>query len=147
VDRVALGQFFSNYFGFRCLFPFHRLVHTHRGPSPGCDIIGQIVVDVPSGLGFSSSQETAKNNYPPCNPPSPIHTILSLLTLTLKNYIFIYIYPESCSSWPPLCSSDQFLAADPEAPGSIPRHYQISCAVVDLERGPLCPCEDKCGAT
>jgi hypothetical protein len=36
-----------------------------------------------------------------------------------------------------------FLAADPEVPGSILWRYQISWVAVGLERGPLSPCEDK----
>jgi hypothetical protein len=30
VDKVALWQVFSDYFGFPCQFSFHRLLHTHR---------------------------------------------------------------------------------------------------------------------
>jgi hypothetical protein len=30
VDEVALGQVFSEYFGFPCQFAFHRLLHNHH---------------------------------------------------------------------------------------------------------------------
>jgi hypothetical protein len=52
VDRVALGQVFSEYFGFTCQFSFHRLLHIHP-LSSGAGTIGQKVADVPSGLGLS----------------------------------------------------------------------------------------------
>jgi hypothetical protein len=30
VDKVDLGQIFSEYFGFPCQFSFHRLLHTYH---------------------------------------------------------------------------------------------------------------------
>jgi hypothetical protein len=30
VDRVALGQVFSEYFGFPCQYLFHQLLHNHH---------------------------------------------------------------------------------------------------------------------
>jgi hypothetical protein len=35
VDKVALGQAFSEYFDFPCKFSFHQLLHTHHQPSSG----------------------------------------------------------------------------------------------------------------
>jgi hypothetical protein len=49
VNKVALGQVFSEYFGFPCQISFHRLLHTHH-LSSGAGTIGQTVADVPSGL-------------------------------------------------------------------------------------------------
>jgi hypothetical protein len=49
VDKVALGQVFSEYFGVPCQFLFHRLLHTDH-VSSGAGTIGQLVADVPSGL-------------------------------------------------------------------------------------------------
>jgi hypothetical protein len=46
VDKVALGQVFSEYFGFPCQFSFHRLLHIHHHLSTGAGIIGQLVTDV-----------------------------------------------------------------------------------------------------
>jgi hypothetical protein len=53
VDKVALGQVFSKYFGFPCQIAFHRLLHNHHHLSPGAGKIGQIVAAVPSGLTIS----------------------------------------------------------------------------------------------
>jgi hypothetical protein len=47
VDRVAMGQVFSKYFGFPC-HSFHRLLHAHYHPSSGAATIGQIVANTPS---------------------------------------------------------------------------------------------------
>jgi hypothetical protein len=32
VDKVTLGQVFSEYFGFPCQFSFHQLLHVHHHP-------------------------------------------------------------------------------------------------------------------
>jgi hypothetical protein len=40
VDKVALGQIFSEYFGFPCQSSFHRLLHNHHRSS-GAGTIGQ----------------------------------------------------------------------------------------------------------
>jgi hypothetical protein len=58
VDKVALGQVFSEYFGFPCQFLFHRLLHTHL--SSGDGTIGQLVADVPSGLSLTPPHEIKK---------------------------------------------------------------------------------------
>jgi hypothetical protein len=52
VDKVALGQVFSEYFGFPCQFSFHRLLLTHH-LSSGAGRIGQLLADVPSGLSLT----------------------------------------------------------------------------------------------
>jgi hypothetical protein len=52
VDKVALGQVFSEYFGFPCKFSFHRLLHIHH-LSSGAGTIGQLVADVGSGLSLT----------------------------------------------------------------------------------------------
>jgi hypothetical protein len=54
VDKVALGQVFSEYFGFPCQFLFHRLLIIHLRLSFGTGTIGQLVADVPSGLTLTS---------------------------------------------------------------------------------------------
>jgi hypothetical protein len=67
VDKVALGQVFSKYFGFTCRFSFYPLLHTHHHQhlSSGAGTIGQTVADVPSGLSLIPPQETKKEtkNY------------------------------------------------------------------------------------
>jgi hypothetical protein len=60
VDEVALGQVFSEYFGFPCQFSFHRMLHTHL--SPGAGTIGQIAADVPSWLSLTPLQEIKKSS-------------------------------------------------------------------------------------
>jgi hypothetical protein len=61
VDKVALGQVFSQYFDFPCQFSFHRLLHTHH-LSSGAGTTGQLVAGVPSGLSLTPPQETTKLN-------------------------------------------------------------------------------------
>jgi hypothetical protein len=41
VDKVALGQVFSEYFGFPCQSSFHQLLYNHPHLSSGVCIIGQ----------------------------------------------------------------------------------------------------------
>jgi hypothetical protein len=59
VEKVTLGQVFSEYFGFGCQFSFHRLLHTHH-LSSGVGTIGQLVAYVPSGLSLTPPPETKK---------------------------------------------------------------------------------------
>jgi hypothetical protein len=41
VDKVALGQVFSEFSGFPCQSSFHQLLHNHPRLSPGASTIGQ----------------------------------------------------------------------------------------------------------
>jgi hypothetical protein len=41
VDKVVLGQVFSEYFGFPCQSSFHQLLHDHHHLSSGACTIGQ----------------------------------------------------------------------------------------------------------
>jgi hypothetical protein len=47
VDKVALGQVLSEYFGFLCQLPFHQIIHPHN--HPGQVTIGQLVADGQGG--------------------------------------------------------------------------------------------------
>jgi hypothetical protein len=58
VDKVTLGQVFSEYIGFPCQFSFRQMLHTHL--SSGAGTIGQFVTDVPSGLSLTPPQENKK---------------------------------------------------------------------------------------
>jgi hypothetical protein len=49
VDKVTLGQVFSEYFGFPLQFSFDLQLHTHH-LSSGAATIGQLVAEEPSGL-------------------------------------------------------------------------------------------------
>jgi hypothetical protein len=53
VDKVALGQVFSEYFGFLCQFSFHRLLHIHHHLPSGATTINQLVAEEPSGLSLT----------------------------------------------------------------------------------------------
>jgi hypothetical protein len=59
VDKVALGQVFSEHFGFPCQFSFYRLLHAHHLPS-GAGTIGQLVADVPGGLSVTAHPKKLK---------------------------------------------------------------------------------------
>jgi hypothetical protein len=59
VDKVALRQVSSKYFGFPCQFSLHRLLHIHH-LSSGAGTIGQLVADVPSGLSLTHPKKLKK---------------------------------------------------------------------------------------
>jgi hypothetical protein len=63
VDKVALGQVFSEYFDFSCQFSFHSLLHTHHHLSSRAGTTGQLVADVQSGLSLNPPEETKKLAY------------------------------------------------------------------------------------
>jgi hypothetical protein len=67
VEKVVLGQVFSEYFGFHYQFLFHRLLHIHHLSSRG-GTIGKLMADVPSGLGLTPPQETKKEGQ---HSPTP----------------------------------------------------------------------------
>jgi hypothetical protein len=58
MDKVVLGQVFSEYFGFPCQFLFRRLLHTHH--LSGAGTVGQLVADVPSGLSLTHPKKLKK---------------------------------------------------------------------------------------
>jgi hypothetical protein len=60
VDKVEMGQVFSEYFGFPCQFSFHPLLHIHHHLSSGAGTIDQLMADVPNGLSLTPPQETKK---------------------------------------------------------------------------------------
>jgi hypothetical protein len=41
LDKVVLGQVFSEYFGFPCQSTFHQFLHNHHHLSSGAGTIGQ----------------------------------------------------------------------------------------------------------
>jgi hypothetical protein len=51
VDKVALGQVFSEYFGFPCQSSFHQILHHNH---PGQATIGQSVAAVPCGPSWTT---------------------------------------------------------------------------------------------
>jgi hypothetical protein len=62
VNKVALGQVFSEYFGFPCQLSFHILIHTHH-LSFGAGTIGQTMAAVPSGLSLTPTREAKKVHF------------------------------------------------------------------------------------
>jgi hypothetical protein len=56
VNKVAVRQVFSEYFGFPYQFSFHQMLHIHL--SSGAGIIGQLVDDVPIGLSLTPPHKT-----------------------------------------------------------------------------------------
>jgi hypothetical protein len=64
-DKVALGQIFSEYFGFPCQFSFHLLLHIHHHLSSGAGTIGQLVADIPSGLKSHLTNKERKKEKEP----------------------------------------------------------------------------------
>jgi hypothetical protein len=60
VDKVILGQVFSEYFGSPCQSSFHQLPHNHHHLSSGSGTVSQVVADVPSGLSLTPPQATAQ---------------------------------------------------------------------------------------
>jgi hypothetical protein len=84
VDKVALGQVFSEHFGFLCQFSFHRMVHTHL--SSGAGTIGQLEPDVPSGLSLTPPDEIIKNRY------NTTKLLVSYITHIASNQIAVLIF-------------------------------------------------------
>jgi hypothetical protein len=60
VDKLALGQVFSEYFGFSCQYSFRRGLHIHHHLSLGAGTIGQLVADVTSGVSLTPPKKTKK---------------------------------------------------------------------------------------
>jgi hypothetical protein len=60
VEKLALRQVFSEYFGFPCQCSFHRLLHTHHHLSFGAGTMGQLVADVPSGQSHPTPRRGGK---------------------------------------------------------------------------------------
>jgi hypothetical protein len=91
VDNAALGQVFSEYFGFPCQFSFHRLLHIHH-LSSGAGTIGQLVADVPSGLSLPTPRK--KNMQ---KEESDTRTSYSFIEVCCNTSLIEPLFPElSC---------------------------------------------------
>jgi hypothetical protein len=63
VEKVEVGQVFSEYFGFPCQSSFHRMLHVHHHHlSSGAGTISQTVADVPSDLSLTPPQKQNRQN-------------------------------------------------------------------------------------
>jgi hypothetical protein len=60
VDKVALGQAFSEYFGFSCKSSFHQLLHNHPHLSSEASTLGQ---KWPQYKGLSPTSLALKKHY------------------------------------------------------------------------------------
>jgi hypothetical protein len=58
MDKVAMGQVFSECFCFACELSFHRLLHIHHHLSYEAGTIYQLMADVLSGLRLTSPKQT-----------------------------------------------------------------------------------------
>jgi hypothetical protein len=90
VDKVALGQVFSEYFDFLCQFLFHRLLHIYH-PSCRAGTKGHLVADVPS-----ESYPTPRKKGKPLN----MIRLLCSLVLGIINYYYYYGSTAPCWAWP-----------------------------------------------
>jgi hypothetical protein len=79
-DKVALGQVFSEYFGFPCQTSFHQLLHSHPHLSSGAGTIGQ---KWPQYQGLSPTPQ--KNVF--------LVTFEFLTTVTIIIIIFLDVTP------------------------------------------------------
>jgi hypothetical protein len=90
VDKVVLGQVFSEYFDFTCNSSFDQILHTHL--SSGAGTIGQLVANVPSEISLIPLHEIKKNEQTKDRSPESINAlygkkdgILSLFSLYIYN--------------------------------------------------------------
>jgi hypothetical protein len=61
VNKAALGQVYSESFGFPCQFSVYQMLHTRLSSAAGT--ICQLVADIPNGLSLTPPQGTMLNNY------------------------------------------------------------------------------------
>jgi hypothetical protein len=81
VDKVALGQVFSKYLGLPRQFSFPQVLYNHL--SSGAGTIGQLVVDLPSGISLNPPQETKKIKSHVYNSHYGLH-LFKIIKLRLK---------------------------------------------------------------
>jgi hypothetical protein len=62
VDKVPLGQVFSEYFDLPCQTSFHQLLHNHHRLSSGAGTVDQTVAAVPSGFSSLAALRIIKKN-------------------------------------------------------------------------------------
>jgi hypothetical protein len=87
VEKVALGQVFSEYFIFPCQFSFHRVFHNHRlGVSSGAGTIGQLVADVSSSLSLTAPKKKTEKLPLSVNTVPRRRTSIWAVTVSSKLY-------------------------------------------------------------
>jgi hypothetical protein len=97
VDKVTLGQVFSEYLGFPCQLSCHRMLYIHHLPS-GAGTIDQLVAGVPSGLSLTPPQETKKvyigvpsSDFERHNGYPDLRTLVGILWFLHPNAEHLYI--------------------------------------------------------
>jgi hypothetical protein len=76
VGKVALGQVFSEYFGFPCQ-SFHQLLHAHHHPLSGASTTARIAAYMPCGLSdtllqLEATLQPGSTRSASCPHPSPL---------------------------------------------------------------------------
>jgi hypothetical protein len=69
VNKVALGQFFFQYFGFPCQFLFHQFFHNHHNLSSEAGTIGQEVATVPKAPLHEFKKKIELSDFRKCLAP------------------------------------------------------------------------------
>jgi hypothetical protein len=64
VDKMELGQVFSEYFGFPCQSSFHQLLHNHPHLSSGA-VQRSEVAAVPGDVSPTPLKKKSRNSVPP----------------------------------------------------------------------------------
>jgi hypothetical protein len=72
VDKVALGQVFSEYFGFPCQSSFHQFLHNHHHLSAGAGTIGQKWPQYPKSHRTITKKQKKTDLFPSFNLPEHI---------------------------------------------------------------------------
>jgi hypothetical protein len=94
VDRVALGQVFSEYLGFGCQFSFHQLLHTNR--SSGAGTMGPIMAFVLNELSYlahtmkieANHEDVSQDNLCPSRDSNPAPQNTSLQGCRYSSQLF-----------------------------------------------------------
>jgi hypothetical protein len=138
VDKFALGQVSSEYFGFLCQFSFHRILHTHHLSSE-VGTIGQIVAGVPNGLSLTPPQETKKiKNTAYSTVANSLWTDATKLYNTLNGSVSVpspCFFPIPFTSFPhpgsPRLESQAVLAFQNTKPTGVEAVWLPSCVVLE----------------
>jgi hypothetical protein len=99
VDKVALGQVFSEYFGFSCQSSFHQILRHHN--HPGQATVCQSLAAVPSGPSWTPppTMKTKRIRYlTECSHRNGRDTTISLLTKESKQLIMFGCARKFCFS-------------------------------------------------
>jgi hypothetical protein len=105
VDKVAMGQVFSQYFGFPCQFSFHRLIHIQHHLSSGAGTIGQLLADVRSGLSLIPPPKKLKKELPRNGLGIPEQVKFTIPTFLMSANDRLSLRPRFCTL--PLGSVDK----------------------------------------